>query len=1336
MDFADTIHREKALFEQALELASAAERLAFLKGACGEHSSLLARVQALLQAHEAAEGFLPGEPAGRTTLVLVTEKPGDRIGRYKLREKIGEGGCGVVYVAEQEEPIRRRVALKVIKLGMDTRSVVARFEAERQALAMMDHPNIAKVLDAGATDTGRPYFVMELVRGIKITDYCDQNNLSTRERLDLFIQVCRAVQHAHQKGIIHRDLKPSNILVTLHDGVPVPKVIDFGIAKATEGRLTELTVYTELNQFIGTPAYMSPEQAEMSGLDIDTRSDIYSLGVLLYELLTGKTPFAADELMRLGLDEMRRTIREKEPVRPSTRLSTMLEGELTTTAKHRALEPPRLIHLVRGDLDWIVMKSLEKDRTRRYETANALAIDLQRHLENEPIEARPPSAAYRLQKAARRYKLAFAAAGAVATALAIGVVASTWQAVLATRAKRDADAARKTADQNAGRALAAEDAANTNLQNASNNLYLANMRLAEEYWEDNNLGGVQELLKESETYSDRGFEWYYWQRLTHLGRKTLHGHTGEVQAVAVSPDGRRVVTGSNDQTARVWDAVVGRELITLTGHRAGINSVAFAPDGLRIVTGSADQTARIWDAATGKELLLLKGHVGEVRAVVFSPNGLQILTGSGDRTARIWDAGNGRELRLLEGHSRGINSAAFSADGTRIVTGSTDQTAKVWDSATGTNLFSLPGDGAEVTCVAFSPDGQRIVLGGEDGAVRMFEAATRKELATLKAPTPKTGNGKPGTGMIVEGLAFSPDGRRIVVASSDHTASVLDATSGEEFFTLKGHSDSVRSVAFSLDGHRIVTGSDDQTAKVWDADRDPQLATLQGHTGWVWSVSFSPDSRRLITGGFDHQAKVWDVASGKELFTLLSENVRNRSVAFSPDGQRMATGSDTTFRVYEAASGKELFYRKPRGGVGWLAFSLDSQRIFVSSAGDQKGDQSVKAWEAGTGKELDVLFKGLGAGITPKAISPDGQRVVTVHSGRAEVWDAASGQKLVGFDAHSGIWDPIVFSPDGQRIATGGGDNTAKVWNAVTGEKLLTLSGHRRGVETVAFSPDGKRIVTCSHDATARLWDAASGKELLTLKGHRQFVQSVAFSPDGHRIATGGSDETARIWEAATKDQVAEWQQEEAAARRSLAEQRRQQPVVNNPGGRIRAADPGAIKQWLVLAPIAFEDRTHAGTVAALASHQLAQEGQLHSRPGERVVVGGIERVWKRLQLDDNRLDFNQFLEGITEWSVAYAVCYIESDADQAGLLMRVYRDDWAKIYLNGKEIYRREDEETPDELYPDTVAGVDLQAGTNTLVFKVINDEGGWFGSVRLTDAQGNAVKGIRVTLDPEAKD
>ena len=411
----DLSQNEVAVFNAARRLAGY-ERTAYLDAACAGNAAMRHRLDELLRVDEAAGDFLE-KPARSDAAALempsesvrlslpMSEKPGDRIGPYKLLQQIGKGGCGVVYMAEQEEPIRRKVALKVIKLGMDTRNVIARFEAERQALALMDHPNIAKVLDAGATETGRPYFVMELVRGIKITDYCDQQRFSTHRRLELFIQVCQAVQHAHQKGIIHRDLKPSNILVTEQDGAPVPKVIDLGIAKATGAqRLTDKTVFTAFEQFIGTPAYMSPEQAGLGGLDVDTRSDIYSLGVLLYELLAGRPPFDSEQLRRSALDEILKTIRETEPPRPSNKLTILSERELTLTAQQRQIEPVKLSRVLRGDLDWIVMKAMEKDRNRRYETTNELARDVECHLKDEAVTARPPSAAYRVSKLFRRHR--------------------------------------------------------------------------------------------------------------------------------------------------------------------------------------------------------------------------------------------------------------------------------------------------------------------------------------------------------------------------------------------------------------------------------------------------------------------------------------------------------------------------------------------------------------------------------------------------------------------------------------------------------------------------------------------------------------------------------------------------------------------------------------------------------------------------------------------------------------------------------------------------------------------------------------------------------------------
>jgi serine/threonine protein kinase len=448
------------IFLEAVEHREDGQRADFIREAAAGDQLLLQRVDALLKAHGEPNQMLDGDRLAPTMdAPQPAEGPGTVIGPYKLLEQIGEGGMGLVFMAEQTRPVRRKVALKVLKPGMDSRQVVARFEAERQALALMDHAHIAKVFDAGATASGRPYFVMELVRGVPVTDFCDQRRLTTRQRLELFVLVCQAVQHAHQKGIIHRDLKPSNVLVTLHDTVAVPKVIDFGIAKATSQPLTERTLFTHFAQMVGTPLYMSPEQAEMSGLDVDTRSDVYSLGVLLYELLTGTTPFESEALKKAGLDEMRRLIREEEPATPSQRLHTLDAQACSTVSERRGVDGRRLGQTLRGELDWIVMRALEKDRERRYESASAFAADVQRYLNDEAVAACPPSAGYRLRKYFRRNRRPLVMAGVVAAALITATAVSIWQAARAIEAQHQAEADRD-------RAQTAEGTAKTNLERA------------------------------------------------------------------------------------------------------------------------------------------------------------------------------------------------------------------------------------------------------------------------------------------------------------------------------------------------------------------------------------------------------------------------------------------------------------------------------------------------------------------------------------------------------------------------------------------------------------------------------------------------------------------------------------------------------------------------------------------------------------------------------------------------------------------------------------------------------------------------------------------------------
>jgi len=1112
----------KAIFSEALEKQTAEERAAYLDEACGNDADLRSKVEALLNAHNEAGDFLEVPAVGPNATLdgpAQIEGPGTRIGRYELLDLIGEGGMGLVYLAEQQEPLRRRVALKIVKLGMDTKQVIARFEAERQALALLDHPNIAHVFDAGTTKAGRPYFVMEYVEGMSITKYCDEQKLNIEERLELFKQVCEGVQHAHQKGIIHRDIKPSNILVSNHSDKAVPKIIDFGIAKAITQPLTEGTFFTHQGQLLGTPEYMSPEQVDLATQDIDTRSDIYSLGVLLYVLLAGVLPFDRESLEKAGFAELQRTIREDEPPLPSTRL-TNLGKEAKAIAESRRTQIITLTRRLHRELEWIPMKAMRKEPTRRYRSASELADDIQNYLTGTPLIAGPESTVYRARKFVRKHAGSVATVALVAVVIVLGLVASTALSFRAENARKQEATARTQAEQaekvadkqrelaekqrklaEKQRKLAEEQRklAEDRAEDLRQALYVNSIQLADAKHREGNARQVRSLL-DACPEDLRGWEWNRLNYIQDESLMTLHTQHNGLWRADVSSDGRQITTcGYDDKTIKVWDLASGEELRILRGHNGFIYALAVSPDGKHIASGGDEKIIKVWDAQTGVEIATLRGHRGTVWTLAFSPDGKQIASGSDDGI-KLWDVQTGAEAVTLRGPRDGILSVSFSPDGKRIISGEWNHTIRTWDATTGEEMLTLRGHETQVYNVAFSPDGKRIVSSSLDKNIKVWDAETGEELKTLR-----------GHDWYVASVAFSPDGELIASGGDDNTIRIWDAETGKELKVFRGHDWAVECVAFTPDGKRLISASWDDTVKLWDVMIDRESTTMHGHRRVARSIAFSPDGKQIVSGSYDYTIKLWNAQTGEAIRTMRGRGLFPSEqalelipsgVAFSPDGKRIASGEgDRRFvRVWDALTGAELMaLRGHKDAVRCVAFSPDGKYIVSGS-----DDKTIKVWDETSGSEV-ITFQGHKDMVLSVAFSPDGKKVVSGSwDNTVRVWDLNSRAELMTLRAHRAEVMSVAFSPDGKRIASGSRDRTAKIWDAATGAELMTLQGHLDAVSSVAFSPDGKRIVTGGKDGAAKLWDATTGAELLALHAD-SCVFDVAFSPDGRVIAAGAA---------------------------------------------------------------------------------------------------------------------------------------------------------------------------------------------------------------------------------------
>jgi WD40 repeat protein/TPR repeat protein/tRNA A-37 threonylcarbamoyl transferase component Bud32 len=1054
--------------DEALELAPES-RGAWLAALEHQDPDLAAELRELFEPAESrVDSILTGASDLADQLAALPEADKSLVGRhfgpYRVCSLLGHGGMGSVWLAERADGLfARRVALKLVHPALMSMGLAERLSRERSILAGLDHPHIARLFDAGLSEDGQPYLALEYVAGLPLGTYCDGHRLPVRARLELFQQVLGAVRYAHAHLVIHRDLKPSNILVTETGRLCL---LDFGIAKLLSESTAKETELTLLSGRALSLEYASPEQ--VAAAPLTTATDIYALGVMLYELLTGERPYRLPRSSRAALEE---AILWSEPLPPSRTVTK------ETAAEARSTTVGRLARILRGDLDTIVMKALRKSPVQRYATVDAFMEDIARWLRGEAILARRDNLVYRAAKFVRRHWIAAVVTTGFLLTLVGGLAATIYEARVAG-GQRDA-------------ALQAQLRSLT--QTAAARL------------KDGDPQGALAIILE--VLPHRGVKRAYtsdalnvFQEARAADSQTLAFSAGpsELTDVKVSPDGRRIVTAAAESTLRVWDAATGRELrMSLSGHSSRFWG-RFSPDSQRIVAGSKDTTARIWSVATGREELELLGHTDAVYGASFSPDGRRVVTASLDKTARIWNAATGQEVLQLK-HDDKVGAAAFSPDGRRVVTGCHDTMARVWDAATGRELLSLKGHGEAVWHVGFSPDGRRIITGSSDGTARLWDADTGRLIVPLLGHTNE-----------VTDAGFSPDGQRIVTSSSDGTARIWDATYGRQIAVLV-HPEQVNAATFFPDGRYLITVSPSGTARIWDTATDRQSITRIEDAEQLSTAAFSPDGRRIVTASYDKTAAIWDAQTARRLATLRGHGDRVWSAAFAPDGRRVATSSrDRSARVWDAATGQELLRLTGHTeGVYSATFSSDARRIVTSSY-----DKTARIWDAATGQELLRLGRN-GDFLDDAVFSPDGRRVLTASADKtAGIWDAMTSQALLRLAGHTDVVNSAHFSSDGHRVLTASDDKTARIWDAATGREFQRLSGHSDGVRDAEFSSDGERVVTASNDQTVRVWDAMTGQQMMLYKGHDNAVETAQFSPDGRRIVTSSADGTARVWDA------------------------------------------------------------------------------------------------------------------------------------------------------------------------------------------------------------------------------